>query len=138
MVSLRFFVLAGTLASREGRALMFSIAPFLLGFSAAIAQVLILRELVTVLYGNELVFAVVLTIWLVGVGSGSAVFTFFRKSEASTERVVLWMIGLSGVLVVLTIVGARSLRSALGIPPGMLVDILPAVYEYDVWLEFFT
>ncbi|MFH0753787.1 MAG: hypothetical protein V2A70_04415, partial [Candidatus Omnitrophota bacterium] len=89
---------------------------FLLGFLSVLAQVVIIRELMVALGGNELVFAIVLGTWLVGAGLGSLLF-----------RRVSWpwvggFLAASVLLLPVVIVGARLLNHALGIPLGSMAD----------------
>lgn len=50
---------------------LFSAAVASLGFSAFVTQVVLMRELVSVLAGNELVYGIVLGVWLLLMGFGS-------------------------------------------------------------------
>ena len=46
---------------------------FTMGFVATATQVLLLRRLLSVMYGNEMIVGVALAIWMVGTGAGSLV-----------------------------------------------------------------
>ena len=48
------------------------IALAVIGFTSMIGQVVLMRELVATLYGNELVFGLILAAWLLWVAAGSA------------------------------------------------------------------
>ncbi len=90
---------------------------FLLGFLSVVAQVILIRELMSVYSGNELVFVVVLGVWLLGVALGSVWLRF------SSWGLVLGLFVLAVILLPATIVGIRFLRPWLGISPGSLIDI---------------
>lgn len=88
-----------------------------LGFVAALAQVMLVRGLMTVFGGNEFVFAVVLGAWLTGIAAGSFV---VRSRDL---RIALALLITSVVLLPLTVLGAWLLKPALGIPPGSMSQI---------------
>ncbi len=50
-----------------------ALALFAIGFTAVIGQVLLMRELVATFYGNELLFGLILAVWLAWGAAGSAV-----------------------------------------------------------------
>ncbi len=90
---------------------------FLLGVISVASQVILIRELMSVFSGNELVFVVVLGVWLVGVALGS----FLLRASSW-----IWVTGLflaSLVVLPVTILAVRSFRALLGIPMGSLTDI---------------
>lgn len=78
-------------------------AAFLTGYSSIIIQVILLRELLTVFYGNELCIGSILGLWLFGVCAGA--FTGSRVPEKKARRLFpvlfLLMHGLFPVLLFL-------------------------------------
>ena len=88
-----------------------------LGVISAIAQVLLIRELMTAFSGHELVFVVVLAAWLVGIAIGSVCCRW------QGLRLAVGLLASSIFLIPLTIVGARLLKPALGIPLGSVADM---------------
>ena len=94
---------------------------FSLGAFALISQTMILREFFVVVYGNELVFGVLLTNWLVGIFigalSGAAV------SEKSKKHLLLFIasILLMCVFLPLAITLTRFLYSISGTPAGTYI-----------------
>ncbi len=97
----------------------FSIAAVLplagiLGFLAALAQVILIRVLMTAFSGNEFVFAVVLGAWLAGIAAGSAV------TRSCDRRLALILLISCVLLLPLTVLGAMLLKPALGIPLGSI------------------
>lgn len=99
---------------------------FLLGFSSSVAQVLVMRALVAALYGNELIFVLVLVGWLAGIAAGSLLFGLLRREDVPWRALTGRLSVLAGLLLPLTVLAARSVRGILGIAPGMLMDLVPA------------
>ena len=62
---------ATTAQGTEGLPIRLGAAFFIMGFVATASQVLLLRRLLSVLYGNEMVVGVALAVWMVGTGAGS-------------------------------------------------------------------
>jgi len=90
----------------------------MLGAVSQIGQVLLLRELLMVFYGNELSIGLILAAWLAWVGVGS------RLGAVLVNRVnrprFLLVLGASGVLITLptTILLIRGLRGFFDVLPG--------------------
>jgi len=97
-----------------------------IGVTAISAQIILIRELFSIFYGNELSIGFILAIWLLGGSIGSG---FFGKFFA--DRIQSKIILFSLILVVLSalipggIICARILRPAFGISVGEIVS-LPA------------
>jgi len=54
------------------------IYPFIVGFISAIGQIILLRELMIELNGNEIIFSVFLSLWLLLVALGTLLFKFMK------------------------------------------------------------
>jgi spermidine synthase len=95
------------------------------GFTSMIAQVLLMRELVATLYGNELILGLILMAWLawVAVGSGG----LERLPIARRLGTMTFALGLSlaGVLLLAQITVVRALRTLLGVTPGAFIEFGP-------------
>ncbi len=94
---------------------------FWLGVNAVVGQVLLLRELVTIFYGNELAYAMILASWLVWVSVGSFLggrFLFRRLRPTTALRLGLWLVG---VFLPLTVAGVRAVPRMLGVSAGTLI-----------------
>ncbi|HQO58522.1 MAG TPA: hypothetical protein PLT76_07345 [Candidatus Omnitrophota bacterium] len=94
-----------------------------LGVTAMMSQLLLLREAMAVFYGNEMVYAVILGCWLMGVGLGSLSFSRWRRAENGPRPVLAALLigagaGLPSVIIVL-----RVIRHVLHIPVGEIVNI---------------
>ncbi|HTY13032.1 MAG TPA: hypothetical protein VMD02_02460 [Candidatus Omnitrophota bacterium] len=97
-------------------------ALFLLGACGIVSQVLLTRELMTVFYGNELVFGFVLMFWFVIYAFGSAIIG--RLADRSRDPS---LIHISQLLVMLLlpfeICFVRTIKPLFGIQPGIAPDI---------------
>ncbi len=87
-----------------------------LGFISALAQVILIRALMSAFSGNEFVVAVVLGTWLAGIAAGSFI---VRSSDL---RVAFLLLISSVFLLPLTVLGAGLLKPALGIPLGSIAQ----------------
>ncbi|MBC7227574.1 MAG: methyltransferase domain-containing protein [Thermoflexales bacterium] len=101
---------------------------FALGFTTAIAQVLLVRELVAVFYGNELVLGLILAAWLAwgALGAGLAG-RFASCSHKTGHRIMAGGLALLGLLPALQMLLVRAARGLLRVPPGALVEFGPMV-----------
>jgi spermidine synthase len=106
------------LISREHLSKSFA---FLLGLSSAVAQLLVMRELVTAFYGNELAYNFALTSWLVGIALGAWGWNVLVKGRGGISSLLI----LTGLLIPLTILAIRLSRNVLGLPPGQIIDLFP-------------
>ena len=93
------------------------------GFAATVAQILLLRELLVLLYGNEMSTALVLAGWLLWTALGSALgarLTSRRRPREGTLALLLTLQASSLPALVLVVRGARGL---FGIPLGELAPL---------------
>ncbi len=88
-----------------------------LGFLSAVAQVILIREFMAVFSGHELVFAVVLAVWLLGCALGSALMNL-----VGLRRAVISLIA-ACVLLPITVIAARLLKPVMGMPLGVVPDM---------------
>ena len=106
----------------------------LIGFTAAIAQIVLLRELMVVFYGNEISIGLMLASWLFWTAAGSAL----AGRMATRVRQPRTLVAAAQVLIALvlpsTVMGVRAARTTLETVPGeilgpgsMLVASLAAV-----------
>lgn len=108
-----------------------SIAFISLGFSALTAQLILMRELGAVFFGNELFLGISLSLWLLCVGAGS--FIIDRLSlrvlpTAGRSNLALSLI-LIAIAVPIQIILVRSIKNILGIQYGELVGLVPMLYS---------
>jgi len=99
-------------------------AAILLGITAISGQIVLMRELFTTLYGNELSIGFVLALWLLGgaIGSGILASIFIDKIKRTGTLFFYLEISLA-VLLPASIVFARVSRGIFGISPGEIINL---------------
>ncbi|NIN00993.1 MAG: hypothetical protein GTO24_23775 [candidate division Zixibacteria bacterium] len=106
----------------------FLLACILLGFSSMVAQIVLFREMMVSFYGNELCLGVMLAVWLLWVGIGSALGNRIApKRSNSAERLSLWYFLIS-VAALSTIIVIRFSKQILGTAPAEIVGFLPMFF----------
>ncbi len=97
----------------------------LIGFTSIVAQVVLMRELVVIFYGNELSLGVMLGVWLFWTAIGSSVIArAFRKNRHPRLVISLIQLILSLSLPPVLIL-VRSSKTILGITTGEMVGFVP-------------
>lgn len=101
------------------------VAWILMGFSSIIGQVVLMRELLVVFYGNEISVGIILACWLLWVGLGSLFLgRLVRRIKKKAGAFVLSQIFVA-VFFPLSIVLARISKLVLGVSPGEIIGLLP-------------
>lgn len=90
------------------------------GFAATVAQILLLRELLVLFYGNEMSTALVLAGWLLWTGVGSAVGVGLMRRLAPGEGSLALLLTLQACGVPALVLLVRGARWLFGIPLGEL------------------
>ena len=93
------------------------------GFAATIAQVLLLRELLVLFYGNEMSTALALAGWLLWTAIGSAVAARLTTSRPPSEGHLAVLLALLAVTLPALVLLVRGARWLFGIPAGELATI---------------
>jgi spermidine synthase len=93
------------------------------GFTAVVGQVLLMRELVATFYGNELIFGLVLAVWL----AWGALGAFAAGRAQGGMRLVVAGLLLAAITLPSQLLLVRSIRSFLGVVAGAHVEFLPMV-----------
>ena len=107
------------------RALAFSFA--ILGITSLIGQVMLIRELMIVFYGNEFFIGWILFAWFFWVGLGSLAMGKLGRVSVWSAR---WLIGChvaATFLLPASIFLARCSRLVVGTIPGEIPDLLPSL-----------
>jgi spermidine synthase len=112
---------AATAKGREGLPRRLGAAFFLMGFVATGAQVLLLRRMLSVLYGNEMIVGGALAIWMAGTGIGSLA-AGGRISGASAKQALAAVSLVSVALVPLTTLATYGVRAFQGVPAGQALS----------------
>jgi len=108
-------------------------AVFLVGFTSILGQVLLMRELVTIFYGNELIYGLVLALWLLMVAVGSLISGgLVDRFKNKTITFIITQVLIIFILPAQIYFG-RVIKPWLGIPQGAMVD-LPTTF----WIIFLT
>ncbi|MBN2096965.1 MAG: fused MFS/spermidine synthase, partial [Candidatus Omnitrophica bacterium] len=114
------------------KSILFAI--FLIGFTAISAQIVLLRQMLVIFYGNELSLGLMLGAWLFWGALGSWLLGRYadnirqHKAFFSILQIILALI-LPGIIFVV-----RSARAILGIAPGEIIGFLPmALFSFLIF-----
>ena len=99
---------------------------FISGFSAVVAQTLIVREALALFSGNELISGVLLCFWLIWAGIGSIIFSSFRL-KAEPERIYAILLILLFVLQIFSLCFVRIAPRIFNLPVGEIIDLFRIV-----------
>ena len=86
-----------------------TLAFILVGFTATIGQILVLRELLTVFSGSELAVAMVLAAWLFWTALGGLLGGAISRSYGLSQPLFGYLQSFSGVILAVTIFFMRSM-----------------------------
>jgi spermidine synthase len=114
-----------------------SAALTVIGFSAVIGQVVLMRELIVVFNGNEISLGIMLATWLFWTAVGSSLSTRFTLGLNSARRAVAALECLLGVSLLPTIWALRASKSIFQTVPGELVGPVPMLLTSLACLSLF-
>lgn len=97
----------------------------LIGFTATIAQIVLMRELIVVFYGNEISLGIVLANWLVWTAFGSGVLGRWAGRARNPRRVMACLQALIAVVFPITLLMLRASRRAFLATPGEILGPAP-------------
>ena len=112
-------------------------ALILLGFTAVIAQVTLMRELIVVFCGNEISLGLILCGWLLWTSAGSAVMGRVKFRDRSPVRYVAALQALLALALPLTILAVRSSKLIFRPVPGEVLGPGPMLLVAFVTLSLF-
>jgi spermidine synthase len=98
------------------------VALAVIGLTSMIGQVVLMRELVATFYGNELVFGLILAIWLLWVAAGSAGLGRLAKGRRLGLGAFAMGLTLAAFFLPAQMALTRAIRILLGVTPGALVS----------------
>ena len=101
------------------------ISVFIVGVTSLSAQIVFLRELMVLFYGNELSLGVVLGCWLFWTGVGSLCLGRFSDRFRSPAPAFSFLQIFLAISLVVTLVAIRSIKLFLELSPGEIVGYLP-------------
>ena len=90
----------------------------LIGFTAVIAQIVLLRELMVVFYGNEISLGLMLASWFFWTGAGSALAGCFATRVREPRRLMAAIQVPIAVILPVTILAVRAAKGLLQTVPG--------------------
>ncbi|HYW39613.1 MAG TPA: hypothetical protein VE957_16000 [Terriglobales bacterium] len=109
----------------------------LIGFSAVIGQIVLMRELIVVFNGNEISLGIMLATWLFWTAAGSSLSSRFELGGNNARRAVAALECLLGVSLLPTIWALRASRTFFQTVPGELVGPLPMLLTSLACLSLF-
>ncbi len=107
------------------KSILFAI--FLIGFTAMSAQIVLLRQLIVVFYGNEISVGLLLGAWLFWGATGSWLLGRFADKIKNRQFYFALLQILLAFILVGVIFVVRNARAILGVFPGELIGFLPMV-----------
>ena len=100
------------------------ILPFILGVTSIISQTLLLREFVTVFYGNETTYAFVLGAWLFWIALGSFIASFLASPVRAIRRHISLSFFLILIILPLSVIAVRVMKNFAGLKIGEMAGII--------------
>lgn len=103
---------------------------FLIGFTAMISQIVLMRELMIVFYGNELSLGITLAGWLFWGAIGSLVIGPILGSR-TRKAITTFTCGemILGLFLPLSVIGTRLIPSFLGVGVGEIIGAVPMLFS---------
>jgi spermidine synthase len=109
----------------------------LIGFTAVIAQVVLMRELLVVFYGNELSLGVMLANWLLWTALGSSVLGRWATRASHPRRFMAGLETLAAFAVPLTLLAVRASKFFFQSIPGEILGPVPMFLTSFLTLSIF-
>jgi spermidine synthase len=109
----------------------------LIGFSAVIGQIVLMRELIVVFNGNEMSLGIMLATWLFWTATGSRLSVSLALSGSNTRRAVAALQCLLAISLPPTIWAVRSSKAFFQAVPGELVGPVPMLLTSLACLSLF-
>jgi spermidine synthase len=106
-----------------------------LGVTSLVTQIILLREFLSVFFGNELVIGVLLANWMLLTGLGSYLGRFIGRDSAIEKTLIPLLLSLA-VVPPLTVFLLRYLRN-LVFPVGTMLGVVPIIWSSLVLLAPF-
>jgi len=100
-----------------------SFALFLIGFLAIVGQIILIRELLVIFYGNELSTAIILASWLIWTSLGSATLGRIADNISNKDRIFRLVQLFLALLLPVSILAVRLSKILWNIPVGEVVGL---------------
>ena len=100
---------------------LFSLIVIFIGFSSVFAQSLLIREMLVVLYGNEIAVGIILSFWLFWTGAGS--FLGSRLLKRTPSQLLFYSVYIIfSIAIILELVLVGNLRVIFHFEPGEVIS----------------
>jgi len=109
----------------------------LIGFTSVIAQIVLMRELIVVFYGNEISLGIMLACWLFWTAVGSSVLGQIATRLHNSRSLVACLETLVAVAFPLTVFAVRASRTVFQSVPGEILGPVPMFLTSFVVLSVF-
>ena len=109
----------------------------LIGFTSVIAQIVLMRELIVVFYGNEISLGIMLAGWLLWTAIGSSVSGRVSARLRDSRKLMACLETLIAAVFPLTILAVRASRPVLQSVPGEILGPAPMFLTSFVTLSVF-
>jgi spermidine synthase len=109
----------------------------LVGVTAVLGQIVLMRELIVVFNGNEISLGIMLATWLLWTAAGSSLGNRFRSGPTDPRRAIAAVECMLGVSLPATIWAVRASKAFLQTVPGELVGPVPMLLACVVSLSVF-
>jgi spermidine synthase len=109
----------------------------LIGFTAVIAQIVLMRELIVVFYGNEISLGIMLAGWLLWTAIGSSVLGKFSGGWRDSRKLMAYLETLLAAVFPLTILAVRASRPMFQSVPGEILGPGPMFLTSFATLSLF-
>jgi spermidine synthase len=109
----------------------------LIGFTSVIAQIVLMRELIVVFYGNEISLGIMLASWLLWTALGSSVLGQVFARLGDSRKLMACLETLIAAVFPLTILAVCASRPALQSVPGEILGPAPMFLTSFVTLSVF-
>ena len=93
------------------------------GITSSIGQTVLVRELMVEVNGNEIIFSIFLSIWLLLIAVGTYIFNLFTKSIINVKKLVYSLFLSLSFIVPIQFLLIRWLTGKLTVISGLLIDI---------------
>ena len=125
---MRLYIIEHVMQSSNSKKYIFPFAISLIGAAAVTSQILLVREIVNLFSGNELLYGLTIFLWLILYSAGSGLLG--RLGHKIKNRLFAFIFLQSTIILLLPIeiFLARIAKDIFGIPFGMLVDLWTSAF----------
>lgn len=102
-----------------------NLSAFILGLTSMIGQIIVIRELIVVFYGNELSLGVILASWLFWISVGSGLVGRLVDRLGPKDKVLSYIQLATSILLPLNILFIRNIKLILNISTGRIIGVIP-------------